>query len=151
MNANLYYKLFKLSNGDNIVCTTDNDCANLKNKESIYVCDPMLVNPVRVQMGLKIVETFVMIPWVNFAKENLYEIPANHIILAIDVNDKFKELYTGFVEEKNGFETKGLEIENKEQMIEHVINNLINNQKDTQNETKEDTEKIYVRGNRSIH
>lgn len=151
MNANLHYKLLKLTNGDNVVCTTDDNCANLKSKDSIYICDPVVVNPVRMPMGLKIVETFVMTPWINYAKENIFEIPTNHIILATDVNDKFKESYVSFVEEKENYEIKSLQAEDKERMVDHMINSLINRQEDTQDETEEVTEKIYVRGNRSIH
>ncbi|NBP02527.1 MAG: hypothetical protein EBU90_20890 [Proteobacteria bacterium] len=151
MNANLHYKLFKLTNGENIVCTTDDNCENLHKKVSICISDPVIVNPVRMPMGLKVIETYVMTPWINYAKENIFEIPTNHIILATDIHEKFKETYISFIEEKDAVKNETIKGEDRQRMLEHMLDNMTNPQETIQDETEEDNKKIHVRGNRSIH
>ena len=47
----LHYKFLKLSNGDNIICSTDDDCSNLNDKKSITICDPVTITQMKKEKG----------------------------------------------------------------------------------------------------
>jgi hypothetical protein len=92
-----FYKYLKLSNGDDIIATTDNDCKNFKKQRSIFVYDPVLISTIRIAQGPFMIETFTMRPWIKLAKEDIIEIPTESIIVAVDVEDKTQEQYNNFL------------------------------------------------------
>ncbi|NBW56977.1 hypothetical protein EBR43_04180 [bacterium] len=97
-NKRLNYKYIKLSNGENILCMTNDDCENLCKKKVIHVLEPVLVTPFRFPRGTKIVETFIMQPWVPFSQEKVFVISTNCIIMATNVVEDFKQQYESYIE-----------------------------------------------------
>jgi hypothetical protein len=92
-----FYKYLKLTNGDDIIATTDTDCKDFKKEKSIFVYDPVLINTIRISQGSYLVETFTMQPWIKLAKEDIIEIPTESIIVAVDIEDKVQEQYDSFL------------------------------------------------------
>ena len=96
--SKLNYKYLKLSNGENILCMTDDDCENLTKKKFIHILEPVLITPFRFPRGVKIMETFIMQPWVPFASEKFFTISTSSIIMATNVHDDFKDQYEKYIE-----------------------------------------------------
>lgn len=94
-----FYKFLKLSNGEDIIVTTDSSCENFKQEKSIFVYDPVLINTIRIAQGSYMVETFTMQPWIKLAKEDIIELPTESIVVVVDVDDKFVSQYETFIYE----------------------------------------------------
>ena len=148
MSTEFHYKLLKLSNGENIVCTTDDNCENLKSKVSVYICDPVLVTPVRIPKGINIVETYIMTPWISISEEKIFEIPTDQIIVAANVKKYFIENYKSFIDSKDDLE-KETPLLDREKSIKNFLKSISENENEETQETG--IESILVPGTRSIH
>jgi len=60
--------LIKLITGENVVCETNEDCDSYIEKKFIDIYNPVLVNVLRMPRGTNLVESYIMMPWVGFAK-----------------------------------------------------------------------------------
>lgn len=92
-----YYKIIKLSTGDDLVCTLQNPEVDLVKNKTITVSNPVVLNVMRMPRGEMLVESYVMLPWVSFAEEEIYEIPTRQILTTANIKDKLKENYLEFV------------------------------------------------------
>ena len=147
-NKALNYKFLKLSNGENILCMTDDNCENLAKKKHIHILEPVLVTPFRFPRGLKIMETFIMQPWVPFSDDKVFEISTSAIIMATDVHDEFKQQYEKYIESS---EQKGEpEIENQGELNAKDYEDLLSQGRESD---EEETEQFDYRGisGRTLH
>jgi hypothetical protein len=95
----MYCKYLKLTNGEDILVTTDDDCQTFIDKEFIPVVDPVLITTFKYPHGEMVVERFIMQPWIRMAREDLIHIPTKSIVLAVDVKDSTFEQYIEYVDE----------------------------------------------------
>lgn len=147
MTTNLNYKFLKLTNGDDIVCTTENDCSKLREQKTISIIDPVLISAVRMPRGASIVEGYVLHPWVSFVDATVFEIPVDSIIIATEVQEKLKTAYVDFlIREKQTISIDGTEdsVENK------IMENLLSILKDEDN-AEEKTTVRTIRNRRKLH
>ena len=149
MNTEFHYKLLKLVNGENIVCSTDDDCSNLRSKASVFVCDPVLVTPVRVPRGLRIVESYVMTPWISITDEKIFEIATDQILVATDVKEHFKENYISYIDDTNQQQTE--EKTKLEDSVQEMLHSALNRNTNESVEENEETNYIIAPGSKSIH
>ena len=96
---NQAYKLLKLNNGEDIVCKTEENLS-LKDKQSIFIQDPMVLNQVRTPFGIGVMESYTLSPWMALAEDEFYEIPVHYIILAANVKETLKENYIQYVQDR---------------------------------------------------
>jgi hypothetical protein len=94
-----FHKYLKLTNGDDIIVTTDSNCENFRKDSVLYVYDPVLISTVRLAQGHYFVETFTMQPWIKLAKDDIMEIPTENVIIAVDIDDKVVTQYEMFLNE----------------------------------------------------
>jgi hypothetical protein len=99
--SSLFCKYIKFSNGDNIVCLTDDNCDDLGNLRSIVVMEPMSVVPIRIPRFGKLMETYVLHPWLPLTDEKVVEISTGSIISAVEARNSFREQYEQFIEQQN--------------------------------------------------
>lgn len=120
----MYCKYLKLTNGEDILVTTDDDCATFQGKEFITVVDPVLITSFKMPQDEVIVERFIMQPWIRMAKQDLINIPTKSIVLAVDVKDSTQEQYIEYVEECVSLEPILEEKENldNEELLQHLNN-----------------------------
>ena len=128
-----FFKFLKLSNGEDIIATTDSNCENFKEQKSIFVYDPVLINTIRLAQGPYMVETFTMQPWIKLAKDDIMEIPTESIVVAVDIDDKVVTQYEMFLNEYNNpsqelNQVEGEELDNLYDTIEseEEINEIVN-------------------------
>lgn len=100
MKNNLSYKLIKLNNGEDIICTMDTDISKLKQNDKLYVIDPVLVIRMRYPKGMSMIEGYVFQPWVSYASQSVFEIPAWSIITFADLEEKIKNTYIRYITEE---------------------------------------------------
>lgn len=145
-NKPLNYKYIKLSNGENILCMTDDKCEDFGKKKVIHVLEPVLVTPFRFPRGLKIVETFIMQPWVPFSADKVFAISTSSIIMATDVLEDFKQQYEKYIESAEQMGAPS--IENQGDIDATSIEELIHQGLDTD---EEEADYDYNIRGRTIH
>ena len=94
-----FHKYIKLTNGDDIIATTDNNCENFKQEKVIYVYDPVQIKTIRIAQENYFIESFTMQPWIKLAKDDIMEIPTESIVVAVDIDDKVVTQYEIFLNE----------------------------------------------------
>jgi len=134
MKTNLHYKLIKLTNGEDIICSTDNDLSKTKKYSVIHVVDPVVVRSMRYPRGMTIIEGYVLQHWVSYATDSVFEIPLSSIVTFADIDNKMKETYLGFISE---------ETQKMKPMLE-------NNQLSISKEEEKDLEKILKELSKSV-
>lgn len=137
--SNLYYKLIKVTSGETIVCSTDDDCSNLTEKNSICIVDPVLVNHVRIPKGEYLVESYVLLPWLSFSAHAIYDLPTSQIIIATDVKESVKNNYIEFVVNKN-MEDMGDDSAFKATTDEDTIDEILTNLEESMENEEEESE-----------
>lgn len=138
---NLYYKYLKLSSGDNIICTTTDDCEDIYDRKSIKITQPVILSAMRMPSSRGIVESYIMYPLFSFTEEETYTIPTSQIVLVISIKESLKNNYLTYLSQRNDQEEELVEndddeIENEEETIEDFLNRL----GDELNEDKENQE-----------
>ena len=124
---NQSYKLLKLNSGEDIVCKTEENLS-LKDKETIFIQDPMVLNQIRTPFGPGVVESYTLSPWLALAEDEFYEIPVNYIILAANVKETLKDNYIKYVQDRKEAElnekmtAEDLEVEESDNQIENEDN-----------------------------
>ena len=97
---NPYYKYLKLSSGDNIICTTTDDCENIYDRKSIKVTQPVILSAIRMPSSRGIVESYIMYPLFTFTEEEEYIIPTSQIVLAINIKENLKNNYLTYLSQR---------------------------------------------------
>ncbi len=117
----MYTKLLKLTNGENLIVSTDSNCSDFKNEKSISVIDPVLINTLKFNRGPYIVETYTMQPWIKIAKRDIINIPTESIIVAVDIQDDVEEQYKKFLTKTEDEEEMISDEEAVSDMIEQLL------------------------------
>jgi hypothetical protein len=144
-------KYIKFTNGENIICLTDDNFENLNKNRMVAIMEPMLVSPVRYPRQGKIVETYILHPWIPISDEKVIEISTIGIISAVEARKSFRDQYEEFIEtrEKDFEQTDDNasdDLDTAQAMIKHMF--------ESSNQTEEEDDEIYeVTGNnkRRLH
>ena len=150
----LHYKFLKLSNGDNIICSTDDDCSNLNDKKSITICDPVTITQMKIPYGKVMVESYLLSPWVSFIEDTILEIPTKQIIFAANVSSNAKDNYLNFIDKQlnNDLEKESKNNENVSFSREDALAFIKMLGLEEKNEEKDEEQRpITVPGNRTVH
>jgi hypothetical protein len=102
-----HYKYLKLTNGEDIIVSTDNNCSNFKDQKYLYVYDPVLINTIKIARGPYMVESFTMQPWIKLAKSDIVEIPTESIVVVVDIEDKVVTEYHNYLTEYKQHQAEG--------------------------------------------
>lgn len=132
----MYCKYLKLTNGDNIMVTTEDSCNDLKTKDHINVMDPVLIDSVRFPRGRMIVETYIMQPWLKMSKAGVVKIPVHSIVVATDVQESAAEQYKRYLQEAPEQEPSSMPASGDE--IDDLINHVFNGDEEEAEEENHD-------------
>lgn len=128
MEKNTYYKLIKLSSGDNIICTTEDDCKDFIKKKIITVHNPVVINTIRVPRGTSILESYILIPWFNFCDSEIYDISTQQIVTTSNIKDGLVKNYQTFLENREKDEeeeTKDISVEDLQEEDPDIVQQLM--------------------------
>ena len=136
----MYCKFLKLTNGENIIVSTDDNCDTFTNKEFIDIVDPVLISSFRFPKGNMIVESFVMQPWIKMAKKDVMRLPVNNIVVATDIQEMAVSQYKTFVDES----VNEVSSELTEDDIEETLNEYFSDAGDSEEEEEDGpTDRTY--------
>jgi hypothetical protein len=127
MEKDIYFKYIKLVSGDNIVCTTTDNCENVYKQKTISVTDPVVLNPIRIPKGDVLVESYVMYPWFSFSEEIEYKIPTSQVVLVVNIKDNLKKNYLRYLAMQDNDDdiTDGdLFVDDNEDEIDEFLNEM---------------------------
>lgn len=96
----MYCKLIKLTNGEDIILSTEDNCETFIGKEFVCGKNIVQVGTMRMPTSKGVVETYVLQPWIRMAKDGNINIPVNSIVVAVDLDERAASQYLDFVEEK---------------------------------------------------
>jgi hypothetical protein len=115
MENTTYYKLLKLSSGDNVICSTEDNCENFVDRGILSITNPVVLNVLRMPKGRNLVESYVLIPWFSFASNDVYEISTDQIITAIDIKETLVKNYLDYLEQRDKEEEEERKAEAEEE------------------------------------
>jgi hypothetical protein len=127
MEKDIYFKYIKLVSGDNIVCTTTDNCENVYKQKTISVTDPVVLNPIRIPKGDVLIESYVMYPWFSFSEEIEYKIATSQVVLVVNIKDNLKKNYLRYLAMQDNDDdiTEGdLFVDGDEDEIDEFLNEM---------------------------
>ena len=142
----MHTKLLKLTNGDNLIVTTDSSCQDFKQQQAISVIDPVLISTLKFNRGPYIVETYTMQPWIKIAKKDIINIPTENIIVAVDIHEDIEEQYKKFVDDTENQE----QLISNEDAVQDMVEQLLEDE-DEDFEEIDDDEPRTTRNQTTLH
>lgn len=134
------YVFVKLSNGDNIMCTTFDNISQIKSLQFLEVIDPIQVFSFKMPHNGAIIEKFIIQAWAPFSSSSATIIPINNVVFVGQLKEFFIERYIDYITDPNAQQLleetgvdemeEGDEID-EEEMAEEHLEDIINNLKET--------------------
>lgn len=95
--AEVNIKFLKLTNGEQIIVTTDEKIKTFKDKKAIDVMDAVQIGTIKIPAGQAVMETYTMSPWIRIAKEDIISIPTDSIVVMTELDDDAVVQYQSFI------------------------------------------------------
>jgi len=117
----MYCKFLKLSNGDDIILTTEDNYETFKDKEFVSGKNVVQVGVIRLPRSGGLVESYILQPWIRMAKTEEVNIPVNSVIAMVDIDEKAARQYLSFVKEKTPLTLESCSEEKLERELEEPL------------------------------
>jgi hypothetical protein len=95
----MYCKLLKLTSGENLIVSTEDECDRLEEKRYIEVSEPVVIHSMRMPYAGGFVESYIMQPWLKMATKEVIRLPVRNIIIATNLIEKAEFQYKQFIVE----------------------------------------------------
>jgi hypothetical protein len=96
------YIFLKLTNGDSLMCMTDNDIDDLKKLKFLSISDPIQIFSFKMPHEGSIIEKYIMQAWTPFSSANKMSIPISNIVFCGALKEFFIDKYMEYVTDPNG-------------------------------------------------
>ena len=100
----MYCKFIKLTSGENLIVSTEDDCNELDMKSYIEVSEPVVIHSMRMPYGGGFVESYIMQPWLKMSTKEVLRLPVRNIIITTNLLEKAESQYKQFIVEYENFE-----------------------------------------------
>jgi hypothetical protein len=100
----MYCKFLKLTSGENLIVSTEDECDKLDEKRYIEVSEPVVIHSMRMPYQGGFVESYIMQPWLKMSSREVLRIPVCNIIVATNLIEKAEFQYKQFIVEYENFE-----------------------------------------------
>jgi len=100
----MYCKFLKLTSGENLIVSTEDECDKLEEKRYIEVSEPVVIHSMRMPYQGGFVESYIMQPWLKMSSREVLRIPVCNIIVATNLIEKAEFQYKQFIVEYENFE-----------------------------------------------
>lgn len=144
-----YCKYLKLTNGENIIVTTDNDCKQFKQHKTINIINPVELAVMRLSNGPMIMESMTLQPWIKVAPNDVIEVPTESILVITDVKEEAVEQYKNFLDEyeKAMSQKQDQSVEEDPQLdfLESMIEDMVNLEEESESEIQHEYKRRYKR------
>ena len=100
----MYCKFLKLTSGENLIVSTEDECNELADKKYIEVSEPVEIHSMKMPYAGGIIESYIMQPWLKMSAKEVLKIPARNIVIATNVLEKAETQYKQFIIEYDSLE-----------------------------------------------
>ncbi len=114
----MYCKFLKLTSGENLIVSTEDECSDLVNKKYIEVSQPVEIHSMRMPCNGGVVESYMMQPWLKMSAKEVLRIPAHNVIIATNVLEKAEFQYKQFI-----LEYEHIAVTNEEELDQALSGN----------------------------
>ena len=95
----MYCKFLKLTSGENLIVSTEDECDKLDEKRYIEVSEPVVIHSMRMPYAGGFVESYIMQPWLKMSTKEVLRLPVRNIIVATNLIEKAESQYKQFIVE----------------------------------------------------
>ena len=99
----MYCKFIKLTSGENLIVSTEDECNMLDEKKYIEVSEPVVIHSMKMPYAGGYVESYVMQPWLKMSSKEVLRLPVRNIIIATNLLEKAESQYKQFIIEYDSF------------------------------------------------
>jgi hypothetical protein len=100
----MYCKFLKLTSGENLIVTTEDECMDLVDKKYIEVSEPVEIHSMKMPYAGGVIESYIMQPWLKMSAKEVLRIPAHNVVIATNVLEKAESQYKQFIIEYDSLE-----------------------------------------------
>lgn len=100
----MYCKFIKLTSGENLIVSTEDECNDLVNKNYIEITEPVEIHSMKMPYAGGVIESYMMQPWLKMSAKEVVRIPAHNIVIATNVLEKAETQYRQFIIEYDNHE-----------------------------------------------
>ena len=100
----MYCKFLKLTSGENLIVSTEDECTDLVDKKYIEVSEPVEIHSMKMPYAGGIIESYIMQPWLKMSAKEVLRIPARNVVIVTNVLEKAETQYKQFIIEYDSLE-----------------------------------------------
>jgi len=100
----MYCKFIKLTSGENLIVSTEDECKELDKKSYIEVSEPVVIHSMKLPFAGGFIESYIMQPWLKMATKEVLRLPVRNIIIATNLLEKAESQYKQFIVEYDSLE-----------------------------------------------
>lgn len=100
----MYCKFLKLTSGENLIVSTEDECMDLADKKYIEVTEPVEIHSMKMPYAGGLIESYIMQPWLKMSAKEILRIPARNVVIATNVLEKAESQYKQFIIEYDSLE-----------------------------------------------
>ena len=93
----MYCKFLKLTSGENLIVSTEDECIDLADKKYIEVSEPVEIHSMKMPYAGGVIESYMMQPWLKMSAKEVLKIPARNVVIATNVLERAETQYKQFI------------------------------------------------------
>ena len=140
----MYCKFLKLTSGENLIVSTEDECMDLADKKYIEVSEPVEIHSMKMPYAGGVIESYIMQPWLKMSAKEVLRIPARNVVIVTNVLEKAESQYKQFIIEYDSFEMA------TEEDIEQALSGD-DDSSDNEISEEEDNDSWSSSGERTLH
>jgi hypothetical protein len=140
----MYCKFLKLTSGENLIVSTEDECMDLADKKYIEVSEPVEIHSMKMPYAGGVIESYMMQPWLKMSAKEVLRIPARNVVIATNVLEKAESQYKQFIIEYDSLEMA------TEEDIEQALSGD-DDSSDNEISEEEDNDSWSNSGERTLH
>jgi hypothetical protein len=140
----MYCKFLKLTSGENLIVSTEDECMDLADKKYIEVSEPVEIHSMKMPYAGGVIESYIMQPWLKMSAKEVLRIPARNVVIATNVLEKAESQYKQFIIEYDSLEMA------TEEDIEQALSGD-DDSSDNEISEEEDNDSWSSSGERTLH
>jgi hypothetical protein len=140
----MYCKFLKLTSGENLIVSTEDECMDLADKKYIEVSEPVEIQSMKMPYAGGVIESYIMQPWLKMSAKEVLRIPARNVVIVTNVLERAESQYKQFIIEYDSLEMA------TEEDIEQALSGD-DDSSDNEISEEEDNDSWSSSGERTLH
>jgi hypothetical protein len=140
----MYCKFLKLTSGENLIVSTEDECMDLADKKYIEVSEPVEIHSMKMPYAGGVIESYMMQPWLKMSAKEVLRIPARNVVIVTNVLERAEAQYKQFI----------IEYDNLDMATEEDIEQALSGDDDSSDNEiseEEDNDSWSSGGERTLH